>query len=159
MKLDIATKQLVQDMKYLTLATVTAAGDPWITPLFYAYDDHYTFYWYSRKNTDHSINIEAHPKVSVSIYDQNISEERANGLYMVGTACEIAIDEVEKVSELYVMRAYPGDTTLRNDFVQMTQDFKNTSPLRFYKFTPEKAWVLGDSQFWNNKWLDYRKEI
>lgn len=159
MKLDDTMKKLIETMQYLTLATVDAHGDPWITPLFYTFDSDYQFYWYSRHSAEHSLNLLHHPTVAISIYDQNMTDKNATGLYMKGIVQEVPPVDVEKVAELYVTRSYPGETEIRNEFLNMTADFKDAAPLRFYRFTAQHAWALGESKFWNNKWLDYRKEL
>lgn len=151
--------QLVNRMKYMTLSTVDQNGNPWVTPLFYVFDDQYNFYWYSRRVADHSKNISHNSAAAVSIYDQNMSEDNAGGLYLKGVASEVEESDLDRVIGIYVVRSYPGETEIRNEFVTMTNDFKKESPLRFYRFTPKAAWTLGKSELWNNKWLDFSEEI
>jgi hypothetical protein len=46
-------KQLIERLNYLTLATADRDGQPWNSPVFYAYDGKKTFYWGYRHNTQH----------------------------------------------------------------------------------------------------------
>ena len=54
--------------RYMTLATATKGGDPWISPLFFAYQGG-RFYWYSPKGARHSRLIAQNPRVAITIFD------------------------------------------------------------------------------------------
>lgn len=62
-------KKIITSNLYMTIATVTKDGLPWNTPVYYAFDESYAFYWYSRKNTKHSQLIAENSNVAVAIFD------------------------------------------------------------------------------------------
>ncbi|MCA9387404.1 pyridoxamine 5'-phosphate oxidase family protein, partial [Candidatus Dojkabacteria bacterium] len=50
-------KEIISRVHYLTLATTSLDGTPWNSPLSYAVDKNFNFYFGSPKNTQHSQNI------------------------------------------------------------------------------------------------------
>ena len=66
------TKKIIENIIYITLATVDANGNPWNSPVFAAFDEKYNFYWRSAKDAMHSQNIRTNNKVFIAIYDSTI---------------------------------------------------------------------------------------
>jgi general stress protein 26 len=63
-------RQILDTIVYATLATVSADGDPWNTPLaIYHFDSDYILYWASWQKNQHSQNIRANGKAFVVVYD------------------------------------------------------------------------------------------
>jgi nitroimidazol reductase NimA-like FMN-containing flavoprotein (pyridoxamine 5'-phosphate oxidase superfamily) len=65
-------KAIIKNNIYLTLATATKDGKPWISPLFFAYDNDFNLYWVSSKNSLHSKLIRSNPRVAIVIFDSSL---------------------------------------------------------------------------------------
>src|SRR5438132_747915 len=95
-------KRILSANRYMVLAT-SQEGKPWSTPVFYAYDDHYSFYWYSRKDTRHSLSLKENNKIAASIFGVGNTDE-GFGVYLEGTASEVTEDELEQATATYVAK-------------------------------------------------------
>lgn len=73
-------KRIITNNLFMTLAT-SSEGQPWSTPVFYALDEEFNFYWYSRKDTRHSQNINDNDKVSASIFATS-GDDNGIGVYV-----------------------------------------------------------------------------
>lgn len=140
----------------MTLATVSSDGQPWSTPVFYALDDDWNFYWYSRKDTRHSQNIKENNKVSVSIFATS-GEDEGVGIYVEGIAKELEEHELESATDIYAKKAAAND----EERMQLTikEDFLADAPVRMYKLTSAKIYISEEATKWNGKWIDTKKEI
>jgi Pyridoxamine 5'-phosphate oxidase len=67
---------------YITIATADSNGQPWNTPLYAAYDEHYNFYWASWTESVHSRNIRQNPAVFLVVYDSTVPEGTGEGIYI-----------------------------------------------------------------------------
>ena len=142
----------------MTLSTSSLDGKPHSTPLFYANDEKFNFYWYSKKETKHSLLIKDNNKVSISIFGVGDKDE-GFGVYLEGIASEIPENELSNALEIYFNKALKDNQTEREEMISNANDFLNESPLRMYKFIPEKIYVSGEATKWNGKWLDFKSEI
>lgn len=149
-------KRILSTNLFMTLATSSIDGKPWSTPVFYAIDDGYNFYWYSQKATRHSQNIIENKSVSASIFATS-GENEGVGVYIEGAACELAGNELEHATKIYAAKAAGND----EEKVQLTEmeDFLGEAPLRMYKLTPNKIYISGTPTKWNGKWMDVREEV
>lgn len=154
--MDEKAKRILTNNIFMTLATVDTDGQPWSTPVFYALDQKYNFYWYSRKDTRHSQNIQINNKVSVSIFSEE-GRDRLTGVYIEGIAQELKEEELPIATKIYAEKAASSE----EEKVQLTtvEDFIEESPLRMYKFVPTKIYISVDATKWNGKWIDIREEV
>ena len=81
------------------VATVTADGKPWSTPLHMAFDED-NVYWLSDADTTHSQNIAARPDVSITIWSPDKSRG-LRGIYIQSIARELVGDEAGEAREIY----------------------------------------------------------
>ncbi len=79
-------KQIIAENIYMTIATASTEGKPWVSPVFFAYDDSYNLYWVSNKDARHSKLINNNPKVSIVIFNSQAPEGDGDGVYFEGTA-------------------------------------------------------------------------
>ena len=56
---DAAARAIIDEIAFMTLATVDAQGAPWASPVWFAHADYSEFLWVSRPETRHSQNIAA----------------------------------------------------------------------------------------------------
>src|SRR5947209_732238 len=90
-------KQLIGELKYMTLATADNDGQPWNTPVYFAYDGKKTFYWGSQHNTQHSQNIALNERGFIAIYDSTVEPYQGEAFYAL-VLCE-ELDEPTEIDQ------------------------------------------------------------
>jgi len=125
------TKQILQEILYITIATATKDGIPWNSPVYSAFDEDYNFYWASDRNGQHSKNIKDNPNVFLVIYDSTAPEGTGEGVYIQAKACELT-DENERLRALKVLDQRVGKTKERTA-KELLGDYSR----RVYKAVPE----------------------
>lgn len=143
-------REIIAEIKYLTLSTVSNKGIPWNSPVWYARDEKYNFYFGSPKNTQHSKNIRNNNKGFVVIYDSRAPEGTGEGVYMT-----VDVKELIKVKEVEhaVKVMYKSASNKRN-----AGNFLGKSPLRIYFIKPKKVW-MNDAEEKSGLYLDYRVPV
>ncbi|MDM9379720.1 pyridoxamine 5'-phosphate oxidase family protein [Chlorogloeopsis sp. ULAP01] len=129
--------RIITNNIYCTLSTCGIDVSPWVTPLFFAYDDEWNLYWSSAIVSKHSQNIYRNGRVAIAIFNSSVSEGTPEGLYLYGTASELKREDTQKVMKLLVNRA-------RRQVNRTVADYLDDSPRRIYQFQPQEAWVSGD---------------
>lgn len=134
-------KQIIENNNYLTLATSTLQGKPWISALFFAYDKDYNLYFVSAKDSLHSNLISQNPDAAVSIYDSSAKVGEANGVFMEAIVSELSdLSEIEKAIKIY------NDRVLLKEFLmKSSSEVMDNSVLRMYKCVPQKVYGLTDT--------------
>lgn len=138
-------KQLIEKLNYMTLATAALEGQPWNSPVYYVYDGDVTFYWISRRNTQHSQNIAKNPKAFIVIYDSTVEPYRGEALYAQVVCAEVS-DTTEITRALDLTTARIGKANFAPADVQGAAEF------RLYKAVVQQAWV-------KNLEKDVREEV
>ena len=135
MDFNARVKEIIAKNIYLTMATSDAAGNPWVSPVYCAYDDHYNFYWTSKPDAQHSKNIkERNGKMTFVVFDSSVHEGTGEGVYFEGTAYELTDEkEVDIASQLCYSR--------KDKPAKSADNFLGASPRRMYKATPTRAWM------------------
>ncbi len=154
--LESMARKMIEDNIYMTIATATKNGKPWISPVFFAYDSKYNFYWGSSKNSLHSKLIRKNNRAAVVIFDSKVPEGTGDGVYMVGKASELPKKEIH-----YAMKFLFNRTGKKSEYYKKmkTEDYYGKSPVHLYKFVPSKFWVLENSVKVNGKLIDIRREV
>jgi general stress protein 26 len=62
-------QEILTTESYLCLATSTALGQPWATPLCFISDEKYRLYFISQNESLHALHIAANPHVAFSIFN------------------------------------------------------------------------------------------
>lgn len=155
-------KKIILENNYFTMASVGEKRNPWITPVYYAYDISCTFYWYSQKTTKHSQLIKKNDNIAVVIFNSRYQPdepaEDGFGVYMTGKAYEVAKEELPYALTVYFTRSFT-DKKERQKMMKDTQDFLGNAPLRMYKFIPDKIYISDPAKLWKGKWLDSKSEV
>lgn len=131
-------KQIIQENIYCVLSTVDAQNQPWGAPVFFAYDEHYNFYWWTDTESQHSKNIEDNGKVYINIYDSHAAIGKGLGVYAQCAASLVEGEDLDRVREILNNRL--GEQTLP------TEKSSPTSAMQLYKATPVKWWHTANSQ-------------
>jgi len=147
-------KQIVAQIKYITIASVTPDGKPWNSPVFTAYDENFNFYWNSWTENQHSINVANLPQVFLVIYDSTSAEGTGQGVYIEATV-EVVTDKEEIESPRLLMQARKDKLSSK---LRSADEFLGDYPRRVYKAIPKRIWMNGEGAV-NGNYVDTRVEL
>jgi uncharacterized protein YhbP (UPF0306 family) len=123
--------EIIQQIQYTTLATVTPEGLPWNSPVARVYDQDLNFYWFSDKEGQHSKNVRANGQVFIVIYNSTVPWGEGEGVYFQADVVELTdSDEVRAARRLS-----------KGPNQDAPDDFMGSAVRRVYKATPRKAWM------------------
>lgn len=144
-------RNVLDKIRYITVATVDDNGQPWNTPVAgFHFDDDYTLYWASWTDNQHSRNIRANGKAFIAIYDSTTSDgSPAGGVYIQAEVVELNAEE-EVIEAALVFK---GDQYNPSDGRQ----YLSSKPRRIYKASPKHIWMNGDDEI-KGDFIDVRKE-
>lgn len=128
-KLSSLAKAILRSNIYMTLATCDKK--PWASPVYYAMDRKYNFYYISQLKSVHSKNILKNGYVSFAIFDSHQKEGTGNGVQGYGTARLMKDSELKIAFETY-------NTT----FLAMEpKSFTGKALYRFFKIIPKSIYI------------------
>ena len=81
-------REYIPQIPHLSLATVNAAGRPWVCDVHFTVDDELNIYFHSSPSSRHSQEIVANPYVAASIVAQHAKGQKIRGVYLEGIASE-----------------------------------------------------------------------
>jgi hypothetical protein len=138
--------QILGRIRYATLATVTAQGNPWNSPVFALHDDRLAVFWVSDKEGQHSRNVRHNGEVFIVFYDSTVPEGEGEGVYFQAKAYELT--DAEEIRRVRRLRKGPaGDDPI---------PFMGDGVRRVYKAVPYAAWI-NDAQIEKGVFIrDYR---
>ncbi|MEM1169314.1 MAG: pyridoxamine 5'-phosphate oxidase family protein [Cyanobacteria bacterium P01_H01_bin.35] len=145
-------KQVLNKITYLTLATVDKEGHPWNSPVYYGFDENYTFYWSSWKENQHSQNIINNGQVFAVVYDSTAVSGNAFGVYVQGIA------EVIEVENEIFNKAIDSIYTKNGKQKRDKKYFLDSGDRRLFRFMPTTIWV-NVTEPYEDYFLDKRVEI
>jgi Pyridoxamine 5'-phosphate oxidase len=151
LKLSGNVKEVFEQIKYCTVATVSNDGQPWNTVVFSAYDDKGNIYWGSHVDAQHSRNIRNNGKVFLVIYNSTVAAGTGVGVYIKATCAEISDPTEVKFAHnlLQTRRIVP---------YWKLGDVKANFPVRLYKAVPEQIWTNDESRR-DGVYIDTRAEL
>lgn len=146
--------EIIKQVLYITLATVSKDGQPWNSPLYTAYDKDLNFYWFSDHKSVHSKNIHNNQKVFCVIYDSTMKEGTGEGVYFSGKAYMLSAEK-EILAALKTMDDRVGKTKKRD-----AGKFLGKNPLRAYKVIPDRIWMNDEEKDVNGNYVkDIKVEV
>ena len=98
----IALKYLASN-RLMTLAT-SVKDKPWAATVFFAYDDKFNIYFFSRENTKHCQNIKINPNVAVAVNQDWGKAGLIKGFQMSGKASKVPKNKYAASYALYRKR-------------------------------------------------------
>lgn len=142
--------EIIKQIRYATLATVTPEGLPWNSPVAHEYDNDLNIYWVSDKEGQHSRNVTANKKVFIVIYDSTVPEGDGEGVYI-----QANVEQVTDPDEILKVRRIKKGS----HFEQSPDTFLGESIRYMYKAVPEKVW-MNDAEVTDGVFIrDYRVDI
>src|SRR5215212_3290518 len=97
---DVA-RSVIDTNSYMALGTADGAGNPWVSPVWFASEDYRNFHWVSSPDSKHSRNVAARPEVAIAIFDSSVPVGAAQAVYMKGLAKELTGEELEQGLEVF----------------------------------------------------------
>lgn len=82
-------KYLIENNTTMIIATANADGKPWISPVFFSYDDQFNLYWVSDKKAQHSASVRTRPQVGIVIVGAIPPEDYPDAAYFDAEAIEL----------------------------------------------------------------------
>jgi len=127
-------KKLLEEISYITIASVTSEGLPWNSPCFAVHDETYNFYWTSSPDSQHSLNIKEKSEIFIVVYNSTALAGEGWGVYMEAKAEELGDgEELQHAIQIFYAKKITEP--------KPTQYFLNEAPRRMYKATPTQVWV------------------
>jgi hypothetical protein len=128
-------RQVIDRIKYITIATVDQNGQPWNTPVAsFRFDNDYIFYWASWTDNQHSKNIRSNGRAFIAIYDSTpVDDKPSDGVYIQAEAFELS----DKQEVMRTALIFKGDPYNPSDGKQYLGEY----PRRIYKAVPQKIWM------------------
>ncbi len=131
-------QHILEHTIYGTLSTSSSDGVPWVSPLLLGYDADWNLYWSSAKSAQHSQNLYANQgRAAIAIYSTNRAVGQGQGLYLVGTATEVASADIKDALKVLLRRIPQGHH-------RTPADYRDPSPRRLYGFRPQTVWITGE---------------
>lgn len=144
-------KEIIANINYITIASVTPEGLPWNSPVFSNFDEDYNFYWGTHKDSQKARNIAQNNNVFLVIYDSTVPPGTGEGVYVKAVAEQINDpEEVKRVFDLLKGR----HATEFWDFEAVSE----TGPIRLYKAIPQQVWMNNDGEK-DGHYIDIRTEV
>ncbi len=151
----VKARQIIEENIYMTIATSSKSGRPWISPVFFAYDENYNLFWGSNKNSLHSQLIRSNPEVAIVIFDSQAPEGEGDGVYFEGRVTVLDTGpEIARAMELLNKRV------TKDEFrVKKIGEVTDQGVWRIYRATPSKISKLTEGELINGQYIDKRIEI
>lgn len=129
---DATARSILDQIVYITLATVDADGVPWNTPVYAGFDDAYRCYWVSASHVRHSQNIAATHRAAIVVYDSTAPAGTGKGVYIQARVEELT-DEQGMIHALAVLE--------RRGWKKPLDEVRGSSIHRVYRAIPEQMWI------------------
>lgn len=146
-----SAKEILDQVLYLTIATMSEESQPWNTVVAGAHDEKYNFYWGSHVDSQHSKNIRANSKIFLVIYDSTVEAGTGRGVYVQASARQLeSIKEIKTARDVLQAR-YP------KPFWPL-EVLHDNGPIRLYKAEAKRFWHNSSDRI-NGHHVDKRVEI
>src|SRR5215475_8034382 len=100
-----SARDIIEASRYLVLATASAGGLPWSSPVYFAHIDFTEFFWVSSPGVAHSRNIAERPEVAIVVFDSQAAIGTGQGVYMSAVAKVLADGETARGLEAFSRRS------------------------------------------------------
>jgi len=139
-ELSLIARTIIDSNMYMTLGTANEAGEPWVSPVYFACSDYQEFYWISSPEARHSRNIAIRPQISIVVFDSQVPVGKGQAVYMSAIAKELTGMEFDRGLAIYNGRfSDPAEHGVR---VIESNDLRGSALYRLYRATASEHWVL-----------------
>lgn len=152
-----AVRGIIHDNLYITLATASRSGEPWVSPVYFNFNDDYSIVWRSNVEAKHSLLIRQNGgRVAAVVFDSRAPAMTGDAVYLAGRAVELSTDADIRAA----IACYHGGRHERNESDRTEiEDYRHPSPLRLYRLDPEKVFRLGSGESVLGYYVDNKIEI
>lgn len=152
------TRRLLDEAKYLSLATVSTDEHPWSAVLQYAWlPDPLRFLFGSAVQSRHSTDIATRPLVSGSLFVAGDELMAVDGAQFTGVCRELSAPEVELYHATFYDAVLP-DARDRAEWTLPVSALVAPAPHRLYLVEVEQWWLV-DTRTWAEDRIDRRMEV
>jgi uncharacterized protein YhbP (UPF0306 family) len=130
-----AVDRVLAANRYFVLGTADAAGQPWVTPVFFAPLDADRVCWVSSPDSRHSRNIARRAGVAITVFDSSVEVGHAEAAYFDAEAAQATPDETGTALQALNSRL-PQDKRLSGE------DLQPGGPLVIYRADLRHRYVL-----------------
>jgi nitroimidazol reductase NimA-like FMN-containing flavoprotein (pyridoxamine 5'-phosphate oxidase superfamily) len=98
-------RRLIDEGRYMTLATADGEGRPWASPVWYAHDGYRDFVWVSKPDARHSANLADRQEAAIVIFDSHRVPGETEAVYVEAKAAEVADGDLDAGIEIFSRRS------------------------------------------------------
>ena len=98
-------RRLIDDGRYMTLATADGDGRPWASPVWYAHDGYRDFVWVSKPDARHSVNLGGRAELAIVIFDSTRVPAESEAVCIEATAGEVPESDRQTWIEVFSRRS------------------------------------------------------
>lgn len=135
-------KKIIAKNQYVSIASADSQGKAWVSPVVYAYDNNWNFYFVSMPSSRHCKNIKQNKNIALAIFDSRQKWGQGVGLQIEGEAKVLNLKDSLLASKIYAKRTYPYgglNTKVAFNFIK-SMVFKGKK-YRMYKIIPNTIWM------------------
>lgn len=151
-------RRVLDEARYLSLATVSAEGEPWSAVLQYAVlRDPLRLLFGSAVGSRHSRHVAARPVVSGSLFVTGSALTEVDGAQFSGTCRELTEDEVRTHHAAFYDALLPDEAS-RREYTLPVEALVAPAEHRVYQVTVDRIWLI-DTTTWIEDRIDRRVEV
>lgn len=132
--------EIIENNQYMSLATVDKNGNPWISPVAYAYDENWNFYFVTIPSSKHGINFKINNHVVIAIFDSTQKLGQGVGLQIEGVVEDVGIQNIPAAFSIMYNRKYPFGT-MASTFALGLKKLLQKKIYHCYRFVQTVIWM------------------
>jgi len=147
-------KDIIASNIYMTIASASTDGQPWVSPVFFACDSDYNLFWVSNKDARHSKLLRKNPCAAIVMFDSTAPEGEGCGVYF-----ETQITELSDDADITHAMKILGERVTKDEFkVKDKSEVTGDGAWRIYRATPQEVSILTSGEV-NGQFIDFRQVI
>ncbi len=135
-------RHIIDQSRYMVIATSDKHARPWAAPVFFAYDDKFNLYFISAVDSKHAENISRNPYVAVSIFDSTQPIGMSDGVQIEGRTSVVERSKLKAVIDIYCSRLF-NSANVSDSSRYNESEYSGASEFRFFKIEVTQAYVTG----------------
>ncbi len=135
-------KKIIMENNYMVIASHGRTSGPWASPVFYAYDKKYSFYFLSAVDAIHIENITENPRIGAVIFDSKQKIGKTEAVQFHAVATMVKKDGIHNAIETYSERLFPASKLSAKERYNPSE-YLEPSEFRFVKVVPTLMYVNG----------------